>query len=364
MNRAQLKTLGEDVRKQGYDAKNSLKDLVYDLETGEFVQCAKGEVVPSSCNIVTEMTREGFAFECENDDGLFKRGAGLIENDALANRRVVIVGLGSFGSVVAVELAKAAVGKFVFVDFDRLEAHNIMRHACYLKDVGRLKTEAVSDLVKGKNPAVEVECLNVDASKAVSSLRTAVASADIVIVATDNNPSRLIVSGLVAKHGKIAIFGRANTRAEGGDVFVQHPGGPCYGCLVGAGAYGHGAEEVSSVASGRRSGQIPDYMSEEDAVSVAQVGLSTDIMPICNLMVKLALVELSHGTNGGLSSLESELKYDYWLWANRREHRFANWASFYKCGHRPCILRWYGVSIAKVGECTVCGSVTAETLEA
>ena len=50
------------------------------------------------------------------------------------------------------ELAKAAVGSFALMDFDRLERHNVVRHACYLQDVGRLKTDAVADLVLGKNP--------------------------------------------------------------------------------------------------------------------------------------------------------------------------------------------------------------------
>ena len=65
MNKTMLKELGEEVRKQGRsnEVGPSLKDLVYDVETGEFVQMGKGEIVPSTGNIVTEMTREGFAYE-------------------------------------------------------------------------------------------------------------------------------------------------------------------------------------------------------------------------------------------------------------------------------------------------------------
>ena len=65
MNKTMLKELGEEVRKQGRsnEVGPSLKDLVYDVETGEFGQMGKGEVVPSTGNIVTEMTREGFAYE-------------------------------------------------------------------------------------------------------------------------------------------------------------------------------------------------------------------------------------------------------------------------------------------------------------
>ena len=60
-------------------------------------------------------------------------------------------------------------------------------------------------------------------------------------------------------------------------------------------------------------------MSSEDAAAVVQVGLSSDIQPICNMMVKLALVKLSRCSESGISSLEDELVYDYYMWANRRE---------------------------------------------
>ena len=62
-------------------------------------------------------------------DDFYSRSAGLIENGALMKKRVLIIGLGSFGSVIAVDLAKAAVGNFALMDFDRLERHNIVRHA-------------------------------------------------------------------------------------------------------------------------------------------------------------------------------------------------------------------------------------------
>jgi hypothetical protein len=62
MNSNELTKLGAEVRKQGgQGAGTSMKDLVFDLDTGEFVQVGKNEVVPANCDIVTEMTREGFA---------------------------------------------------------------------------------------------------------------------------------------------------------------------------------------------------------------------------------------------------------------------------------------------------------------
>ena len=58
--------------------------------------------------------------ECMQQD-FYSRSSGLIENDALSTKRVLIIGLGSFGGTIAVDLAKAAVGEYAIMDFDRLE---------------------------------------------------------------------------------------------------------------------------------------------------------------------------------------------------------------------------------------------------
>lgn len=286
---------------------------------------------------------------------LYSRFKGLIENDALMTKRVLVIGLGSFGSHIAVELAQAAVGRFVLMDFDRLEVHNIVRHACFLNDVGRLKTDAVEDLVLGKNPFAEVDKLAIDMNADLEILAREVEKSDLIICATDNNESRFNLMKILLAHPKPCIFGRAVTRAEGGDVFRYRPGGACYCCLVGNHAFDTAAEEITDEAAARRNGRIAAYVSAEDADALVQVGLAADIAPITNMMVKLALVELSKGTKAGIAALEGELPFNYYLWANRRERRHRNWSAFPTAGNRPTILRWYGAMIEKNVSCSVCG---------
>ena len=183
-----------------------------------------------------------------------------------------------------------------------------------------------------------------------------------MICATYNNTSRFNLSKALVEKGKVGIFGRAITRAEGGDVFRYRPGGPCYCCLVGEGDLQQ--EEITDVASARRDGRIAAYVSPEDAEAMVQVGLSSDIEPICNMMVKLSLLELSRGRESGISCLEKELVYDYYIWANRREKRFSNWKPMPEAGGMPTILRWYGARIERDKECPVCGeSVTLDGAE-
>ena len=89
---------------------------------------------------------------------------------------------------------------------------------------------------------------------------------------------------------------------------------------------------------------------------MVQVGLSVEIEPICNLMLKLALLELSKGQNSGLTSLEDDLKYDAYIWANRRDNNFKNWHPFYKSGSKQTILKWYGITIPKDEHCPICSN--------
>ncbi|NLZ72457.1 MAG: ThiF family adenylyltransferase [Bacteroidales bacterium] len=289
-----------------------------------------------------------------NKSNLYTRAKGLLEVGILERKRVLIIGLGSGGANIAVELAKSGVGMFTLIDFDRIELHNISRHICGVNELGRLKTNAVRDAILLKNPYAKVDTLDLNIDNHLDVLEEEIKRADIVIAATDNNRSRFNVNDLSIKHKKVTLYGRVIARAEGGDVFIYRPGGPCYCCFMGADLM-HQEEEISSLKRGRESGAIPAYASEADANAMVQVGLSSDIIPINNMMVKLILLELSRGLNSGISSLESELTFCYYIWANRRVKHFKNWDSFNASSKKkPVILKWYGVVFNKDQHCMVC----------
>ncbi|MCC8071858.1 MAG: ThiF family adenylyltransferase [Bacteroidales bacterium] len=292
-------------------------------------------------------------------EDLYSRNKGLLELNILEGKRVMIVGLGSFGSQIAIELAKAGVGHFAIMDFDRVELHNLARHTSTTRDLGRLKTDVIEEAILGKNPYAKVEKFPININDDPQLLLQETAKADLVICATDNNRSRFNINSAAVATATPAIYGRAITRAEGGDVFHYRPGGPCYCCLLGNGWYDATMEEITDEASARANGQIAAYTSAEDADAMVQVGLSADIEPMTNMMVKLALVELSRGAASGIQSLEEELIYPYYMWANRRERNYTNWASFANPGHMPTIMRWYGVEMERDGGCAQCGNATS-----
>jgi hypothetical protein len=76
------------------------------------------------------------------------------------------------------------------------------------------------------------------------------------------------------------------------------------------------------------------------------------------MIVKLTLVELSKGMNTGISSLEQELTYDYYFWANRREKNYSNFQPFNNSKLQPTILKWYGVKVPQNPDCFICQTNT------
>lgn len=77
--------------------------------------------------------------------------------EKLINSRVAIAGLGGLGSNVAIALARAGIGKLFLVDFDTVDITNLNRQQYFTEDIGRKKTEALSDIIKKINPVTELE---------------------------------------------------------------------------------------------------------------------------------------------------------------------------------------------------------------
>ena len=59
------------------------------------------------------------------------------EREMLRKKHLVIVGVGSVGSAIAVMAARAGVGKFTLIDNDDIDAANLGRHVCDLSHLLR-----------------------------------------------------------------------------------------------------------------------------------------------------------------------------------------------------------------------------------
>ena len=261
--------------------------------------------------------------------------------------------MGSFGSQLAVELAKAGVLHFTLIDNDRLESENIIRHACGQRDLGRFKTKAVKDVLSDKNARVNVETFQGTLEQYMELDEDGLSNFDLILGCTDNNSSRFLLSHFALANNIPLLIGKAFSAAEGGDIFVQKSQNEaCYAChLDFSNPEIH--QEISSES--QRQQQVPAYGITATMPATIQIGLSSDLSPIINQMVKLALLQLTQYDSATYPMLKNELSHNYFIWANRREDYFANWQPFHNSGNQPTILRWYGAKIPKNKDC-VCNS--------
>lgn len=242
---------------------------------------------------------------------LFSRIEGIFETDVLADKKVAIIGLGTGGSLGAVELAKCGVSRFDLVDFDRLELHNIARHACGVSDIGRLKTKAVRDLILEKNPYAQIETFEFNVMDDPVLLRQIIADSDLIFVATDTEGSKFRINAVCLEEKVPAIYGGVYERAFGGDVIRVIPGEtPCYDCVMGT--LGKTFEDLP-----RQS--VIDYSSMTDSTDFkAEPGLSMDVSFLVLIQTKMAILTLLRGTSSKLEDFE----YNFVLWGNKSEWIF------------------------------------------
>ncbi|MGN1317375.1 MAG: sulfur carrier protein ThiS adenylyltransferase ThiF [Lachnospirales bacterium] len=75
----------------------------------------------------------------------------------LINSKIAIAGLGGLGSNVAMALARAGVGEIFIVDFDDVDISNLNRQQYFIEDIGKAKTEALSNLIRKANPVIKIK---------------------------------------------------------------------------------------------------------------------------------------------------------------------------------------------------------------
>ena len=271
----------------------------------------------------------------------------ILETDVLIQKRVVCIGLGSGGSMIADLLARSGVGDFVLWDHDRLNAHNISRHVCTLRDLGRKKVHAIRDHVLSINPRARVRTISEDVI-GNNALANVVSDADCIIVGTDNNASRFSINQAAVDAQKPAYYGRAYTRACGGDVIqvLPHRNMPCYACHTGVHVV---SEEISS-------SRDADRLAYADQPVPIEPGLVVDIQPIANMMARLIVLRLCSDTDSSLGQTARELDAPLFLWASRREKTFASWLPMGRSFRNMSILRWYAVNVQRVPGCPTCGT--------
>ena len=109
-----------------------------------------------------------------------------------------------------------------------------------------------------------------------------------------------------------------------------------------------------------RRNRTPTRLYSDRPVAV-EPGLSIDVLPIANLVAKLALLELLAGEESSLNILQKDFDAPWYLWLNRPEPgtQDASLPALSESADEMTIHRWYGVYLARDTECSVCGDFLA-----
>lgn len=104
--------------------------------------------------------------------------------DALQDEGVLVIGAGSVGGHVAVQLAAAGVGFLRVVDDGVLQSVNVIRHVCGSEDVGKFKAAAVAALIERDAPRCDVAAHSVALPLVPSQIREDIKSYSMVVDCT------------------------------------------------------------------------------------------------------------------------------------------------------------------------------------
>lgn len=152
--------------------------------------------------------------------------------ERLASSNVVIIGCGALGTTTSEMLVRAGVGKLTIADRDYVDMSNLQRQQLFTEQdalEGTPKVIAAKRHLSKLRSDVEIETIldHVDGPL----LEQLIVNADLIIDATDNFETRLLINDVAWKHGIPWIYGACVQST--GVVFPFVPGETaCFRCLL------------------------------------------------------------------------------------------------------------------------------------
>ena len=252
---------------------------------------------------------------------LFARIEALFDVDAFDGLGVMVAGCGSGGGQVAQQLVMSGVKRFTLVDNGELEVENVIRHVCGSRYLGWRKTAALADLLKDRNPQVEIREFDEDLL-GWGGLEQQVEKASVVVVGTDNEPTRYRLNEVCVGTRTPFTVGRVFTRGIGGEVYTYRPGtGGCLACLerlLERSQYRDGVREIDLVSEDERQ-KVYDLEIEEIKDSP---GLAVDIGFIAAFHTRFTLDVLGDEA-ASRPKFMTPIDHNYLVWGNRAVHPFS-----------------------------------------
>jgi molybdopterin/thiamine biosynthesis adenylyltransferase len=219
----------------------------------------------------------------------------------LEGRRALVVGAGTLGGDIAVELSKAGLGEIESLDYDMLEIGNCVRHRLGLEAVGMPKAQGVAAAAQRANPFCQTEATEVhlgavewSGPSPLAVLADSVEAADIVVEASGSHQIAKLVSRLCTEAGKPMVATWLTEGFYGAEAVRMRPGQTmCWNCFATAQHEGKAliAEEGP-----------PSQVSAQGCAHPTTAGTGFDALEVVAVATRLAVQTLK--PDGGYPDCE------------------------------------------------------------
>ena len=250
----------------------------------------------------------------------FERIESLFDIQQFAPVKVLVAGCGSGGGSVALQLVMSGIRNFTLLDRDAIAPENVIRHVCGRRFVGKRKIDALAEVLWDRNADAKIDRIEADIMT-FPDIEKLIAGSDVVVLATDNEPSRYKVNELCVRSEIPFVVGRVFTRGIGGEVFSYRPqSGGCLACLESVlqrTQYREGVREIDLVSEEEREKvyglEIPEIKDSP--------GLAIDISFIASFHSRFVLDAIARRLPERPKYL-MPIEENYLVWGNRPVHPF------------------------------------------
>lgn len=211
---------------------------------------------------------------------------------SLSNKCVAVVGCGSVGATIAIELARSGIGQLTLIDNDILTPDNVFRHPVGYYRIGIEKVSALKDDLEMRIPYVQVATMSERIETLLQKKKMSLPNYDLIVVATGEPSINLFINELLHCEDRCppALFAWLDPCGIGGHVLLQYANGRgCLQCLYEFTDEGHLNNRASFVKPGQSFlkdiagcgtlftpfGAIDVVQTSQEAVRLALAALTT-----------------------------------------------------------------------------------------
>ena len=231
----------------------------------------------------------------------------------IIKKNVAIIGLGSGGSLIALYLAKSGIGNLTLIDGDVIMDHNIVRHICSLKDVGRYKTLAAKDYILDRVPTIKITTVEKPFSRENKNIEAffdcLLSKVDSIVSATGDNIMNETINEFGYKRNIPIIFAGAFEKITGGIMIRIDPRKEsiCYKCIYKK----YGDDTIFQKPQILDKNYIKNYGRDvKDMLTQPGLGIDIDLitLPTVKFILSTLLAE---------KDIDESFKSDIYYWFNK-----------------------------------------------